>query len=241
MAVNYEIDGPIGRIIFDRPETGNALDLETALELRSVLRRAISDGRTEVVLFVGHGETFCIGTDPAATTGAEDPVRVVLELAGTISEVLELLADSPKAIVAGVDGFVSGSGLGIVLSADIVLATQRAAFRVSATDQATVPDVGLSWLLPRAIGQQRALTFALTHRQLDVTTAQDWGVVTDVVGDNDFQKHLGRYVSLLTGDNAWASGQTRRLMRTAWTTSRADTSTSEAATLARALMRSPQA
>ncbi|WP_068396803.1 enoyl-CoA hydratase/isomerase family protein [Kribbia dieselivorans] len=240
MAVNYEIDGPIGRVVFDRPETGNALDLDSALELRSALRRAISDSRTEVVLIVGHGEAFCIGTDPAAGDGAADPVSTVLELAGTVSEVLEMLADSPKAIIAGVDGFTSGSGLGIVLSADLVYATEGAAFRFSATDQATVPDVGLSWLLPRAVGQQRALNFALTHHQLDVVTAQEWGIVSEIVPDADFQRHLQAHLPLLTGENAWASGQTRRLMRTAWTTSRGDTSTSEAATLARAMMRVPK-
>ena len=87
--------------------------------------------------------------------------------------------DAP--IIAAVNGVAAGVGLSLVAMADIALASQSARFTSAYTQIGYTPDGGSSWLLPRLIGQRRAMELYLTGRTLNANEALDWGLINQVV------------------------------------------------------------
>lgn len=223
----------VARVVLDRPDAGNALDLETARELRDGVRRAIDDPYVDILVITATGEDFCVGSDTSAAESADDPTSAMFELAAALDDLFATLHASTKPVLVGTQGLAAGSGLGLALAGDLTFCPAGATFRVAPSGGSGAPDPGLAWLLPRGIGQQRALTFALSGRTIDAATAEGWGiasVVDDVAGALDgAAEHLG-------GSALWASSEMRRLLRASWDTSRADLSQSESVTLVRALL-----
>jgi len=76
--------------------------------------------------------------------------------------------------------------------------------------------MGVSWLLPRAVGQQRALELALTGRALTVVEAHDWGLVTEVVDDEQVAHRTHELARELADGRSDALGESCRLIRAAW-------------------------
>lgn len=235
MGIDYSSSDRIARIVLDRPEAGNALDLEMVTALRAAIQRGLDSPYADLLVLTSSGDDFCVGSDTEAAEQADDPTTAVFELAAAMDDLFGLLNSSTKPILVGVQGLAAGSGLGLALAGDLTYCTSEATFRVAPSGGPGAPDAGLAWLLPRGIGQQRALSFALTRRTLDADTAQEWGIATIAEGD-DLDAALAGAAVHLGGADQWSSSEMRRLLRASWETSRADLSQSEAVTLVRALL-----
>lgn len=120
-----------------------------------------------------------------------------------------------------------------MLAADVVVAQTDTKFVFAYPGVGLTPDCGVSWLLPRAVGQQRALTFALRNRPLTAATAREWGMVTDV--EDDPVTTARALAEEWAAGPAYALGQARRLLRAAWSTERQASGADEAATIGAAL------
>lgn len=236
VGVTYEASDRLANIVLDRPEAGNALDLEMARDLREQVQRALGDPYVDILSLTATGTDFCVGSDTRAAEQSEDPTTAVFELAAALEELFSLLNSSSKLVLVGVQGLAAGSGLGLVLAGDLAFCTQDATFRVPPKGGTGAPDPGLAWLLPRAIGQQRALSFGLGGRTLDASTAGDWGIAEPVAPDGDVTATLRDAAENLGGKHLWANSEMRRLLHASWETSRTELSQSEAVTLVRALL-----
>ncbi len=236
--MTYEATDRIARITIDRPDARNALDLETATRLRVKVTRAIGDPYVDIIVLTATGPDFCVGSDTSEAEAAEDPTTHVFELAAALDELFSALHAASKPVIVGVRGLAAGSGLGLVLAGDLAFCTSDATFRVAPERGNGAPDAGLAWLLPRAIGQQRALSFALGRQTLDAARADDWGIAALVEGDLDERLH--QVARDLGGEHLWSNGEMRRLIRASWDTSRSDLSQSEAVTLVRAMLNRPR-
>lgn len=235
MGVTYEASAGLARIVLDRPGAGNALDLEMARALRRQVERAIGDPYVDILTLTATGADFCVGSDTSTAEQSADPTTAVFELAAALEELFSLLNSSSKLVLVGVQGLAAGSGLGLVLAGDLAFCSGDATFRVPPKGGSGAPDPGLAWLLPRAIGQQRALSFALGGRTLDASTADRWGIA-GLAADDDLQAALRDAAEGLGGQHLWANTEMRRLLHASWETSRTELSQSEAATLVRALL-----
>lgn len=235
MGVTYEASERLARIVLDRPEAGNALDLTMARELRDAIQGALWDPYVDIITLTANGPDFCVGSDTSEAERAEDPTTAVFELAAALEELFALLNSSSKLVLVGVQGLAAGSGLGLVLAGDLAFSAEDATFRVPPTGGIGAPDPGLAWLLPRAIGQQRALSFGLGARTLDAATADDWGIA-ELAPGGDVAAALQETAGKLGGTHLWANSEMRRLLHASWETSRTELSQSEAATLVRALL-----
>lgn len=233
--VNYSASDGVAHIELARPEFGNTLDLTMTHQLRDAVQRALRSHTVDVLELTSTGGDFCVGTDTEAARQADDPTTQVFEQAAALDEMFGILNASTKPVIAGVQGLAAGSGLGIALAADICLCTPDATFRVAPHGGLGAPDPGLAWQLPRAVGQQRALSFALGRRTIDAPTAESWGVVTVVEGD--LAAAVDGLARSLTGEGLWANGETRRLLRASWDSGRTELAQSEAATMVRAMLR----
>ncbi|ROS32121.1 enoyl-CoA hydratase/isomerase family protein [Amycolatopsis thermoflava] len=234
MSVRWELSGGVGRITLDRPDVSNAVDLPTAQALADAVTAAESD-EVRVVLLTGAGARFCAGGDVRSFLAAEEPPKYLHQLASELEAALRRLSELPKPVVAGVQGAVAGAGLAFVLNADVVVAARSTKFRMAYSGIGLTPDCGVSYLLPRAVGTQRALELALTGRTLTAEEARDWGLVTEVSDDELLNDRATELATALATGPATALGQAKRLIRSSFEAAREDSAADEADTIAAAV------
>ncbi|MGW0949489.1 enoyl-CoA hydratase/isomerase family protein [Streptomyces sp. NPDC002623] len=232
--VRFEVEAAVGTITLARPEVSNSVDLDTATAFGAAVDRAAADDAVRVVVLRGDGPRFCAGGDAAWISSAGDTHAALLELAGVFDGALQRLGRIPKPVVAAVQGAAAGAGLGVVLAADLVVSTRTARYLTAYAGIGLTPDCGVSWLLPRAVGQQRALELALTGRILSAEEAQAWGIVTTVVDDDGLDDAMAELTARLTAASPFALGQARRLIRSSFDQSRVDSGQDESESIAAA-------
>jgi 2-(1,2-epoxy-1,2-dihydrophenyl)acetyl-CoA isomerase len=227
--VGYGVVDGVAHVELHRPDAANSLNLDLARELVSAVEQAGSDADVRAVLLTGAGRRFCAGGDVNSFVSAADPQAYLFEVASVADAAARALAELPKPVVAGVHGAVAGAGLGLMLSCDLVVADPGTKFVFAYPGIGLTPDCGVSYLLPRAVGQQRALTFALGGAPLSGAEALSWGLVSEL-SDDALVRARELAVSLAAGPTR-ALSQARRLLRTAWETSRRQSGEDEARTI----------
>jgi 2-(1,2-epoxy-1,2-dihydrophenyl)acetyl-CoA isomerase len=234
-AVTQTVDEGVGRIVLARPEQSNAFDLPTATDMAAAVAAMASDD-VRAVTVTALGKRFSAGGDVTSFLASDDPSAYLLELATVLEGALRDLAALPAPVVAGVRGAVAGAGLAVMLSADVIVASSRTKFVMAYPGIGLTPDCGVSYLLPRAIGQQRALDLALTGRVLSAAEALDWGLVTSVVDDDAVEARVDEIARTWADSAPHALGQARRLIRSSWDTPPAQQGADESATIAAAVL-----
>ncbi|MFC8830428.1 enoyl-CoA hydratase/isomerase family protein [Streptomyces sp. NPDC057137] len=229
--VIYARDGATAVITLNRPEVSNAVDLATSQAFDRAISAATSDSGVRTVLVRGAGARFCAGGDVAAMAAQERPSEYVGLLAEHFGRVLLRLSRIEQPVVCAVQGAVAGAGLALALSADLVVAARGTKFLMAYGGVGLTPDCGVSHLLPRAIGQQRALELALTNRVITASTALDWGLVGQVVDEEALPRAASELVAALGAGSAFAHGQAKRLIRSSWEAPREQGIDDEAATI----------
>lgn len=229
-AVTHEIVDGIGRLVLNRPDRSNSFDLPAAHDMRAAVA-AVSTDEVRAITLTAEGKRFCAGGDVTSFLASDDEAAYLLELAHELEGSLRDLATVPKPVVAGVRGAVAGAGLAVMLSADVVVASRSTRFVMAYAGIGLTPDCGVSYLVPRAIGQQRALDLALTGRALSADEALDWGLVTYVVDDADVEAKVAQIARGWADSAPLALGQARRLIRSSWDTPAEQQGADESATI----------
>ncbi|GAA1653453.1 enoyl-CoA hydratase/isomerase family protein [Georgenia ruanii] len=224
--VTYRVADGVAHIELRRPDTANALDLSLARALLAAVGRARCDDGARAVLVTGAGKRFCAGGDVGSFAAAADPESYLHQLATEADAAMRALAELSKPVVAGVHGAAAGAGLALMLSCDRVVADTGTKFAFAYPGIGLTPDCGLSYLLPRAVGQQRALSFALDGAPLPATTALAWGLITEL--SDDALVRARELAAALAAGPARALGESRRLLRAAWEMDRAHAGAEEA-------------
>ncbi len=204
-------EGALARLTFNRPASLNAMGFEMGRRWRDLAREVTSDPTVGAVLLDAEGPAFCAGGDvlEMATSGAGG--AEVTAMAEIIHDGIRTFVESDKPIVASVHGAVAGGGLGLMLTADYVVASPRAKFVSRYANIGLTPDLGVSTLLAAAVGQTRALRLLLQDETIDAATALDWGLVTEVTDDPGAR---AAEIARFWLENATAAfGQAKRLVR----------------------------
>lgn len=227
--VTYDVADGVAHLELNRPDVANALDLPLARALRAGIDRAGSDSGVRAVLVTGAGKRFCAGGDVASFVASEEPPKYLMDLALEADAATRALADLAKPVVAAVHGAVAGAGLAVMLSCDLAVAQSGTKFVFAYPSIGLTPDCGLSQLLPRAVGQQRALSFALLGKPASVDEALAWGLIAE--GSDDAATRARELAVECAAGPARALGETRRLLRSGWETDRVDVGAEEARTI----------
>lgn len=225
------VEGSLARVTFDRPASLNAMDFPMARRWRDVAHEVTSDPLIAAVILDANGPAFCAGGDVVAmaTTGAAG--AEVTATAEAIHDGIRTFVEAPLPMVAAVQGAVAGGGLGLMLTADYVVASDNARFVSRYANIGLTPDLGVSTLLPAAIGQRRALQLLLQDRMLDAAEALDWGLVAEVVASSDLPTRVEQIARFWLDGATAAFGQATRLVRVGAGRSFADNLADEAATI----------
>jgi 2-(1,2-epoxy-1,2-dihydrophenyl)acetyl-CoA isomerase len=215
--VEYERDGPVATIRFNRPDRLNAIDSEAAHELLDACRRAEREDGVRALVLRGEGRAFMAGGDVsafhAAGQGAPELVRGII---GLLEESVEILDRLRFPVIARVQGAVAGAGFSLMMAADVVVASDDTRLSFAYTSIGTTPDGGLSWSLPRAVGLRRALEIGLLGEPIDAQEALRLGLLTKVVPIDELDAETARVAERLAGGPTLALGRTRELLRNTW-------------------------
>ncbi|KAF2415865.1 enoyl-CoA hydratase/isomerase family protein [Microbacterium sp. B35-30] len=224
-------DGALARVTFNRPAFLNAMGFEMGRRWRDVAHELTSDDSVGAVILDAAGPAFCAGGDvlEMATSGAVG--SEVTDAAHTIHDGIRTFVESDKPMVAAVQGAVAGGGLGLMLAADYIVASEQARFVSKYANIGLTPDLGVSTLLPAAVGQRRALQLLLQDLTIDATTALDWGLVTEVVPAADVAARAEAVARFWLDNATGAFGQAKRLVRTGAGRSFAENLDDEAASI----------
>lgn len=166
-------DGPVTVVTIDRPAVRNAVDAETASQLREAFAAFDADGDASVAVLTGAGGTFCAGADLKALH-AGDRRPVADHGPGPMCPTRTALG---KPVIAAVEGHAVAGGLELALWCDLRVAARDAVFGVYCR-RFGVPLVDLGTVrLPRLIGHSRAMDLILTGRAVEAEEAFTMGLV----------------------------------------------------------------
>ncbi|CAB4929572.1 MAG: enoyl-CoA hydratase/isomerase family protein [Actinobacteria bacterium] len=234
--VLFDVRDSIARITLNRPDRSNSFDLDAAREFCAVVERTAAS-QARAVLLTGNGPRFCAGGDVASMVVADDRAAYLRELARTLEAGLRAMSELPIPVIAAVQGAVAGAGLAVVLNADVVVASRSTKFLTAYAGIGLTPDCGVSYLLPRAVGQQRALELALTGRVLSADEALEWGLIAQVVEADDLATVADELVARVASGAVAALGDAKRLIRSSFEMPRVQSAAAEVDSIARAVTR----
>lgn len=178
--VHCDVARAIATITLDSPANRNALSAQLVGELSAKLERAAADDAVRAVVLAHTGTVFCAGADlkeQAAEGGPEEGTKRMLAL-------LRAIVESPKPVLARLDGAVRAGGLGIVGACDIALASSNASFAFTEVRLGLAPAIISLTTMGRMT--ERALSrYYLTGEKFDATAAAECGLITAAVDDLD--------------------------------------------------------
>lgn len=169
--------GHIARVVIDKPPHNN-VSVELMKDLADVLEVCDSDPDCRVVVLSTTGRTFCAGAD---LSGRASDVGLDERESNPLYDQVARLCSTELPIVCAVQGAAVGAGLGLACVADFRIASPEARFAANFVKLGFHPGFGLTHLLPRLIGGQRAGLMFLTGRRIKAEEALDWGLVDQVV------------------------------------------------------------
>lgn len=206
----FELSEGIARLTLNRPDRLNSFNVEMHREVREALRQLAQDRAARVLVLSGAGRGFCAGQDlgDRAVAPGGQGVDLGESIDSYYKPLVLALRNLPMPVIAAVNGVAAGAGANIALSCDLVIATRSASFIQSFSKLGLVPDSGGTWLLPRLLGNARALGLALLADKLPAERAAQWGLIWRCVEDNEFQEAVDTLAKQL------AVAPTRGLART---------------------------
>lgn len=178
-------------VTLNRPERMNSMAFDVMLPLKDVLDELARDNDVRVVVLTGAGRGFSSGADHKSAGSIPHVQGLTRPTFGlrsmqVLDDVILGLRKMPQPVIAAVNGAAIGGGLCLALACDIRVAGAGAYFRAAGINNGlTASELGLSYLLPRAIGTSRAFELMLTGRDVDAAEAERIGLVSRQVPDAD--------------------------------------------------------
>ncbi len=184
--LRIEIEGEIGTLTLDRPESFNAMDPVMISELPIAFGWLADQAPIRALIVTGAGRAFCAGGDVTwFRKGVEDPE---IDLPSNIRHGADVLHQGignlrrvPCPVIAAVNGPAAGAGFSLALACDFRIASEAAFFAPAYGRIGASPDGGMTYFLPRVVGPARALELLLEDPDLSAEAARAEGLVSEVV------------------------------------------------------------
>ena len=170
-------EGLIGIVQLNRPKVLNALNSETMIELVKAFEEFDKDQSVNVIILTGGPNVFAAGADLKEMAQAT-PVDLVL---GRRFELWDRIREISKPIIAAVSGYCLGGGNELVMSCDIIIASETATFGQPEVNVGIMPGAGGTQRLTRAVGKYRSMEMILTGRSISAEEAFRIGLVNKIV------------------------------------------------------------
>lgn len=190
-------------ITLNRPDRLNAWTRQMANEIRAAVEAAGNDPDQRVIVLTGAGRGFCAGADMNALQsiqtgeGGQTQQREVTfrpapgpAIGSEYQGLFAYLYECPKPVIAAINGPCAGIGLIMTLYCDLRYVAEDATLTTSFAQRGLIAEHGLSWLLPRLIGEANALDLLFTARKFKGAEAAKMGLVNAAVPDGELIDHV---------------------------------------------------
>ncbi|MEE8278778.1 MAG: enoyl-CoA hydratase family protein [Thermoanaerobaculia bacterium] len=211
----HDVETGVATITLNRPERLNALTFEVYEELRDTFRALDGEPGVRAVLLTGSGRAFCSGGDVEEIIGPlfERDYRGLLEFTRTTGDLILAMLHCRRPIVGALNGTVAGAGAVIASACDLRIASERAKIAFLFTKVGlSGADMGASWLLPRIVGQGRAMELLMTGEFIDAQEAHRIGLYNRVVPAEQLATEARQWAERLARGPAFGLEITKRMV-----------------------------
>ncbi len=175
--IRIEREDHVGTVVLDRPDQMNTFTTQMARELCAGLEELDNGEETRVVVIRGEGKAFCCGIELSEYHGKTQ--QEYREWIGVMEQMVPVLADLKKPVIASAHGFAVANGAGIIAASDLAVVEEGTRIGLTAVN------VGLFCMGPavpvsRSLGRKRCLELLMTGDMIDAETAERWGLVNRV-------------------------------------------------------------
>ncbi|HEY6917091.1 MAG TPA: 2-(1,2-epoxy-1,2-dihydrophenyl)acetyl-CoA isomerase PaaG [Allosphingosinicella sp.] len=212
--IDFKVEGGVARLTLNRPDRLNSFTVEMHEEVADALDN-LGDARTLVLTGAGRG--FCAGqdlNDRAVAPG--EAVDLGESVEKRYNPLIRRLTSLPMPVIARVNGVAAGAGANIALACDIVIAAKSAKFIQSFAAIGLIPDSGGTWVLPRLVGQARALGLALTGEPLPAGKAAEWGLIWKAVEDEALDAEVDALAARFANGPTRGLAAIKKMIRESW-------------------------
>ncbi len=212
--IDFKQEGGIARLTLNRPDRLNSFTAEMHEEVADALSQL--DG-ARVLVLTGAGRGFCAGqdlNDRAVAPG--EAVDLGYSVENYYNPLIRRLTGLPFPVIARVNGVAAGAGANIALACDIVIAAKSAKFIQSFANIGLIPDSGGTWILPRLVGQARALGLALTAEPLPAEKAEEWGLIWKAVEDEQLDAEVDALATRFASAPTRGLAAIKQMIRQSW-------------------------
>ncbi|WP_433828866.1 enoyl-CoA hydratase-related protein [Actinoplanes sp. CA-015351] len=200
---------PVRTLTLDNPASRNALSTAVLRGMLDDLASAAADPACRVIVLSHTGPVFCSGVDLKETAAAAPGDKLPAEL---LADVLAVLWEFPKPVVARIAGPARAGGLGLIGAADIAVCDRSATFSFTEVRLGVIPAVISATVLPR-LSPRAAAELFLTGDVFDGTRAAEIGLVTAAVAAEDLDEAVAGFCASLIRGGPLALAGTKQLLR----------------------------
>jgi len=203
----YEVRGKAAWITLNQPDNRNALSSAMVTGLAAHLREANEDARARCIVITGSGAAFCAGADLR-----NDPSRP--RSGPTFPELLTEIIESPKPVIAAVNGAAFAGGLGLVGASDIVITSAEAPFSFSEVRIGVIPAIIAVVCVPK-LGAHNATKLFLTGERFNGARAVELGLAHLAVSPGELISAVQEQVDALALGSPGAISECKKMIRRA--------------------------
>lgn len=211
--LKFNVADGVATITLSRPDSMNAMSPEMATELHDAALAIDANSDVRAVILTGADKVFCAGGDLGAFAAAGAGARtLIMKMTGDLHLALSRLARNAAPVIAAVNGTAAGAGFSLLMAADLAIAAESAVMTMAYTNAGLSPDGSSTYYMPRKIGDRRTRELMLTNRVLTSAEALDWGVVNQVVADDEVLPAAQKLAAKLASGHTRAHGEVKALL-----------------------------
>ena len=189
-AVKLDVAEGAATITLNRPERMNAWNQQFGEDLLAAVEKVRDDEAVRAVMITGAGRGFSSGAD--LTEQRQDPGEdgrpdLSSRLRTLYHPILIGIREMPKPVLAAVNGPAAGIGCSLALCCDLIVAAESSFFLLAFVNIGLIPDGGSTAFVPARVGAARAMEMALLGERIQAAQALEWGLVNQVVSDDEFE------------------------------------------------------
>ncbi|UTR08448.1 enoyl-CoA hydratase-related protein [Alkalihalobacillus sp. LMS6] len=191
--IKTSVQSRIGRIELNRPDQLNALNRQMVNEIVTALEGHDRNDEVNVILITGKGKAFSAGAD---IDEMKDLSPVDLERLNQFAD-WDRIGMIKKPILSAVQGVALGGGFELVLSCDLVLATEKTMFAFPEVTIGVMPGAGGTQRLTKLVGKTKALEWLLTGDRISAKEALQYGIINKIVQPELLEEEAIRFAERL--------------------------------------------
>ena len=216
---DYDVHEGVATITLNRPDVLNALTFDIYAQLRDLMATLQYDDAVRVVVITGTGRAFCSGGDVHDIIGEmlDRDMRGHLEFCRMTGALVQNMRLLEKPIIASLNGTTAGAGAVIALASDFRLMSEKARMHLLFTKVGlTGADMGAAYLLPRIVGQGRAMEILTFGEKIYPADALQMGLVNRVVPAEELTALTQEWAARLATGPTFAYAMTKRMINNEW-------------------------